>query len=114
MIESPKESAACCPPEGASAWPEAGTAEGDALLATFAKALGHPARIAILRLLIAREACVCGEIVEELPLAQSTVSEHLKKLKAAGLIRGEISGPRTCYCVEPAAVLALQTLVASL
>lgn len=71
-------------------------------LATLAKALGHPARVAILRLLAARQACICGEIVDELPLSQSTVSQHLKALKEAGLIQGEISGPRTCYCLAPA------------
>jgi ArsR family transcriptional regulator len=86
----------------------------DELLAGLAKALGHPARVAILRLLISREACVCGEIVDELPLAQSTVSQHLKQLKEAGLIRGEIDGPRVCYCVEPAALDLLKQLVASL
>jgi ArsR family transcriptional regulator len=86
----------------------------DDALARLARALGHPARVAILRMLLRRDACVCGEIVDELPLAQSTVSQHLKQLKAAGLIRGEIDGPRVCYCVEPAAVSRLQTLVAGL
>ncbi len=83
-------------------------------LAKYAKALGHPARVAIIRLLLRREACVCGEIVDELPLAQSTVSQHLKQLKEAGLIRGEIDGPRICYCVEPAAIAQLRALVAAL
>lgn len=85
-----------------------------ATLANYAKALGHPARVAIVRLLLRREACVCGEIVDELPLAQSTVSQHLKQLKEAGLIRGEIDGPRVCYCVEPAAIAQLRALVAAL
>ncbi len=67
-------------------------------LAVLAKALGHPARVRILRLLLARDACYCGELVEELPLAQATVSQHLKVLKEAGLIVGEIEGIRTCYC----------------
>ena len=71
-------------------------------LALIAKALGHPARIAIVRLLAARQACVCGDIVQELPLAQSTVSQHLKELKAAGLIRGDLDGPRVCYCLDAA------------
>jgi ArsR family transcriptional regulator len=62
--------------------------------------LGHPARIAILRLLAQRGTCICGEIVEDLPLSQSTVSQHLKALKEVGLIRGEIEGPRTCYCLD--------------
>ncbi len=65
-----------------------------------AKAIGHPARLQILRFLLKRNTCICGDIVKELPLAQSTVSQHLKILKDAGLIRGEIVGPRTCYCVN--------------
>lgn len=83
-------------------------------LATLAKALGHPARVQIMRLLVRREACVCGDIVDELPLAQSTVSQHLKVLKDAGLIRGEIDGPRVCYCVEPGTLRRLKALVGSL
>ncbi len=86
----------------------------DALLATYAKALGHPARVAILRLLIGRDSCVCGQIVDELPLAQSTVSQHLKVLKASGLIQGTIDGPRVCYCVDPAALARFRTLVDAL
>lgn len=69
-------------------------------LAALAKALSHPARIAILQLLIAKKSCICGDIVEELPLSQSTVSQHLKELKKVGLIQGEIDGPRICYCVN--------------
>ncbi len=76
--------------------------EAEQKLALVAKALGHPARVAILRLLAARQSCVCGEIVSELPLSQSTVSQHLKELKAAGLVQGEIDGPRVCYCLDPA------------
>ena len=71
-------------------------------LASIAKALGHPARVAIVRLLAQRQACVCGELVLELPLSQSTVSQHLKELKAAGLVQGEIDGLRVCYCLDPA------------
>lgn len=77
--------------------------EFDALscqLAVWAKALGHPARIVILRELALRNECVCGEIVDELPLAQSTVSQHLKALLEAGLIQGRIDGPRSCYCIN--------------
>ncbi|MCU0435719.1 MAG: metalloregulator ArsR/SmtB family transcription factor [Bacteroidia bacterium] len=70
-------------------------------LAQLTKALGHPARIAILELLIEKNACICGDLVEELPLSQSTVSQHLKALKEAGLVQGEIEGPRTCYCIDP-------------
>ena len=84
------------------------------MLAKLAKALGHPARVAIVRLLMKRDGCICSDIVYELPLAQSTVSQHLKTLKAAGLIRGEIDGPRICYCIEPDAISALQTLLSGL
>jgi ArsR family transcriptional regulator len=76
-------------------------------LADFAKALSHPARLAILQTLAARGTCVCGEVVEVLPLAQSTVSQHLKALKDAGLIRGETDGPRSCYCLDGDAVARL-------
>lgn len=69
-------------------------------LADFAKALSHPARIAILKILARRNECICGEIVEVLPLAQSTVSQHLKELKNAGLIDGTVDGPRSCYCIN--------------
>ena len=72
-------------------------------IADLAKALGHPARVAIIKLLAKRQACICGDIVEELPLSQSTVSQHLKELKSAGLIKGEIDGPRVCYCIDPKA-----------
>jgi ArsR family transcriptional regulator len=69
-------------------------------LAAFAKALAHPARIAILKELAKRNSCVCGEIVEVLPLAQSTVSQHLKELKEAGLIKGTVEGVKSCYCIN--------------
>lgn len=69
-------------------------------IATYANALSHPARIAILQLLIKKQACICGDIVDELPLSQSTVSQHLKELKAAGLIKGEIEGKKVCYCIN--------------
>ena len=73
-------------------------------LARFARALGHPHRVAILRFLHERNACICGEIVDFLPVAQSTVSQHLKKLKEAGWIKGEVEGPRTCYCLNEEAL----------
>lgn len=91
--------------------------EGEAAdreLAALAKAIGHPARVAILRLLIRRDTCVCGEIADEFPLAQSTVSQHLKVLKRAGLIRGEVDGPRVCYCCNPPALRRLKVLIAGL
>ena len=72
----------------------------DNKIARYAKALGHPARIAILRLLIKRDSCICGDIVDELPLSQSTVSQHLKELKEAGLIKGDIDGVKICYCID--------------
>lgn len=68
--------------------------------AKYAKALAHPARVAILKLLAKKQTCICGDIVDELPLSQSTVSQHLKELKEAGLIRGEIDGVRVCYCID--------------
>ncbi|MEX2208419.1 MAG: metalloregulator ArsR/SmtB family transcription factor [Myxococcota bacterium] len=105
----------CCPP--ARAEPDLRPIEGsgaDAELAAFAKALAHPARVQIVRLLVRKTTCICGEIVEELPLAQSTVSQHLKVLKDAGLIRGELDGPRVCYCIEPRALRRLKALVGGL
>ena len=72
----------------------------DREIAALAKALSHPARLAILRILARKGTCICGEIVEVLPLAQSTVSQHLKELKAAGIIQGEIEGVKSCYCID--------------
>jgi DNA-binding transcriptional ArsR family regulator len=72
----------------------------DQSLAAFAKAISHPARIAILNVLAKKNQCICGEIVEVLPLAQSTVSQHLKELKTAGLIDGAVDGPRSCDCIN--------------
>lgn len=72
-------------------------------IAAMAKALGHPARIAILQHLIRINACICGDLVEELGLAQATISQHLKELKAVGLIQGTIEGTSICYCIEPKA-----------
>ena len=83
-------------------------------LAAIAKALGHPVRVRILRLLLERASCYCGEIVDELPLAQATVSQHLKVLKDAGLIRGTIDGPRVCYCADREQLASLQQLVGGL
>ncbi len=80
-------------------------------LADLARALAHPARLAILRTLAVRNACVCGELVDELPLAQATVSQHLKALKEAGLVQGEIDGPRTCYCLDVEGMARLSTLL---
>jgi len=101
----------CCPP--AEPMPPAPTdpAVADAQLARLAKALAHPVRVAIIRLLVHRDGCIVGDIVAELPLAQSTISQHLKQLKRAGLVRGDIDGPRVCYCVEPGAVALFKALV---
>ena len=72
----------------------------DNKIAAYAKALAHPARVAILQLLIKQQSCICGDIVEVLPLSQSTVSQHLKELKEAGLIKGDIEGAKVCYCID--------------
>jgi len=72
-------------------------------LATMLKALAHPARIAILQQIINANACICGDLVDELGLAQATISQHLKELKTAGLIQGTIEGVSICYCIEPKA-----------
>lgn len=74
--------------------------EEDLLIAKFAKALSHPARVAIIKLLLQKQSCICGDIVEDLPIAQSTVSQHLKELKESGLIKGNIDGASICYCVD--------------
>jgi DNA-binding transcriptional ArsR family regulator len=77
-------------------------------IAQMAKALGHPARIAIIEYLVKVNACICGDIVNELPLAQPTVSQHLKELKNAGLIKGSIEGTAICYCIDEDALALLQ------
>jgi DNA-binding transcriptional ArsR family regulator len=77
-------------------------------LADRLKALGHPARLEILRVLAARGTCVCGEVVEVMPLAQASVSQHLKVLKEAGLIRGRIDGKNSCYCLDPNGIAGLR------
>ncbi|MBK9517952.1 MAG: winged helix-turn-helix transcriptional regulator [Anaeromyxobacter sp.] len=116
-MPAPAKKDPCAPPAAPRPQPDARPVEGEAAdeeLALLAKALGHPARVQIMRLLVRREACVCGDIVDELPLAQSTVSQHLKVLKEAGLIRGDIEGPRVCYCVEPRTLRRLKALIGSL
>ena len=94
--------------------PERSPGRADAELARLARGLGHPLRVRIVRLLCERGRCVCGDIVDEIPRAQSTVSQHLKILKQSGLIRGEVEAPRVCYCLDPAAVQKLHDLVAAL
>ena len=86
----------------------------DEALAALAKAISHPARVRIVRMLAKQRACVCGEIVGEFPLAQSTVSEHLRLLKEAGLINSRVEGARAKYCVNRAALEELKALVKAL
>jgi ArsR family transcriptional regulator len=86
----------------------------DEELAQLAWALAHPARVRILRILVERAACICGELVDQLPLAQSTVSQHLKILKEAGLVQGEVDGPKVCYCVNPTKLRRLKELIVEL
>lgn len=83
-------------------------------IALLAKALGHPTRVRIMRLLLGRDACYCGQLVGELALAQATVSQHLKVLRDAGLVVGEIEGPRTCYCAGRERLAELHDLVGGL
>ena len=102
---------AACGDRAAIVLPDDAAAEN---LAALAWALAHPARVRIVRLLIRRENCVCGEIVDHLPLAQSTVSQHLKILKESGLVQGEVDGPKVCYCINPRKLKELKTLMAGL
>ena len=83
-------------------------------ISDLAKAFSHPARVAILQLLIARKSCVCGDLVDELELAQATVSQHLKELKRIGIIQGEINPPRVCYCINPVVWEEAQQIFGSL
>jgi ArsR family transcriptional regulator len=80
-------------------------------IADLAKALSHPARIAILELLADRATCICGDITNELPLAQSTISQHLKALKKSGIIKGEVDGVRTCYCLDEKTVHEFEEII---
>ena len=104
----------CCPPAATEPRVPVDTDAANVALAGLAKALAHPARVSILRTLLQRDTCVAGELGEALPLAQSTVSQHLKQLKEAGLIRGTVAGPRVCYCVEPGTVALLKGLIQAL
>lgn len=86
----------------------------DETLAAMTKAIAHPARVKILRVLEARQTCVTGDVISELALAQSTVSEHLRILREAGLIQGEIEGPRTRYCINSTGLATLKASIAAL
>jgi DNA-binding transcriptional ArsR family regulator len=88
--------------------------ECDIELANLARALSHPARIHIVRELAAKDSCQCGELVSNIPLAQSTVSQHLKELQKAGLIKGVIDGPRSCYCLDTQGLMRLHDVFKSL
>lgn len=86
----------------------------DERLASIFRSLAHPHRVHILRFLISQNACFAGEIADQLPVAASTVSQHLKKLKESGIVKGEVDGPRRCYCVDPAVLSLLKQLVEAL
>jgi ArsR family transcriptional regulator, arsenate/arsenite/antimonite-responsive transcriptional repressor len=109
------DEALCCPPEDSQTTellkaPVEGPAADDEL-AAFAKAIAHPVRVRILRMLAKKEARMCSHIVDELPLAQSTVSEHLRILRTAGLVRANENGPRVSYCIVPSALQRLKALL---
>jgi ArsR family transcriptional regulator len=109
------EDVACCPPSNGTASTEFRELEGseaDHELAKLTKALGHPARVRIIRMLSRKETRVCSQIVDELPLAQSTVSEHLRILKEAGLVRSSQDGPRVGYCINFDTLRKLKALIA--
>ena len=114
----PPDQEACCPPEGLAALDRLASPVADPAadeeLAAFAKAVGHPVRVRILRMLAGRDACMCSHIVDELPLAQSTVSEHLRILRTAGLVQVNDAGPRVGYCIVPSALDRLKALLQAL
>jgi ArsR family transcriptional regulator len=114
-FEPVSEPAACCPPEDPQTADRlTAPAEGfaaDEELAGFAKAIAHPMRVRILRMLAKKEARMCSHIVDELPLAQSTVSEHLRILRSAGLVQANENGPRVSYCIVPSALKRLKALL---
>lgn len=111
MARAKTDNRKCCDSTEQLALPDVAWAED---LAKLAWAVAHPARIRIVRLLLNRTSCMCGEIVEEMPLAQSTVSQHLKILKETGLVQGEIDGPRVCYCINQDAMAKLKKLISNL
>lgn len=105
----------CCPPEtGAGPKLRRDDPAADARLAAFARALAHPTRVRILRMLASQDAQMCRHLVDELPLAQSTVSEHLRILRAAGLVRTSGAGPKGGYCLVPSALKQLKQLLKDL
>ena len=115
MNKNGKPDTICCPavePQAQTNFPGLEGPEADEELARLAKAIGHPARVHILRFLSRKEARVCSQIVDELPLAQSTVSEHLRILRDAGLVRSSQDGPRVGYCINYETLRKLKALVA--
>lgn len=114
MATASKSTADRCPPDAGRSSSASAALGAEGELAKLAKALGHPARVHILRALLAKDRCIAGELSDELPLAASTVSQHLKLLKEAGLIKGEVDGPRRCYCVDRTALAHLKRLVEEL
>ncbi len=112
-MAKPNLSSLCCSPDTSPELPNEplDTPEADAELAAFSKALSHPVRVRIVRMLAKKEARMCSHIVDELPLAQSTVSEHLRILRSAGLVRANESGPRVGYCIVPSALKRLKALL---
>lgn len=109
-----KHKRVCMTPAEQSALPVPDSRATDEELARLAWAIAHPARVRILRILLARQACICGELVDQMTLAQSTVSQHLKILKESGLVQGEIDGPKVCYCVNSAILARLKVMIADL
>jgi len=116
QLEAPPDTDLCCPTEEVVLVDQAplDTPDADVDLATLAKALSHPTRVRIVRMLARREARMCSQIVDEFPAAQSTVSEHLRVLRAAGLIVAREDGPRVGYCIAPAALRRLKALMGAL
>lgn len=104
----------CCPPPLKNEGKGLKVKDNDRELASLAKALGHPARVKIMRYLLGTESCICGDIVSAVGLAQATVSQHLKVLKSAGLIYGTLSRPSICYCVHPDSLARLKSLIGGL
>ena len=104
-------SVGCCDSTTAISIPKDHSAEK---LAKLAWAIAHPMRVRIVRMLMEHTSCVCGEIVDALPIAQSTVSQHLKILKESGLVQGEVEGPKVCYCINRKALSDLKSLVAGI
>ena len=103
-----------CPPDALLDSELHGGKAAERRLALLARAMGHPARVRILRVLLARDTCVAGELASEFSLAPSTVSQHLKILKEAGLVKGEVDGPRRSYCVDRSVLARFQELVEEL